>query len=67
LAEAGDEADMLRAMLRAMLAERCKAVARYDRKEAPVYDLVTTKGGPKFKTAETVDTAERGGSTPKEG
>jgi uncharacterized protein (TIGR03435 family) len=49
---------MLRAMLRNMLAERCKVVAHYGSKAAPVYDLVLTKGGPKFKQAETVDMAE---------
>ncbi len=49
---------MLRAMLQAMLAERCKVVVHYGSKEAPVYDLVIAKGGPKFKRAETVDTAE---------
>lgn len=49
---------MLRAMLQAMLAERCKVVVRYRSKEAPVYELAIAKGGPKFKQAETVDTAE---------
>lgn len=49
---------MLRAMLQAMLAERCKAVTNYGTTEAPVYDLVIAKGGPKFKRAETVDVAE---------
>ena len=49
---------MLRAMLQAMLAERCKVVVHYGSKEAPVYDLVIAKSGPKFKQAETVDTAE---------
>ena len=49
---------MLRAMMQAMLAERCKVVVHYGSKEAPVYDLVIAKGGPKFKQAETVDTAE---------
>jgi uncharacterized protein (TIGR03435 family) len=49
---------LLRAMLQAMLAERCKVVVHYGSKEAPVYDLVIAKGGPKFKRAETVDTAE---------
>jgi uncharacterized protein (TIGR03435 family) len=49
---------MLREMLQAMLAERCKVVAHYGSKEAPVYDLVIAKGGPKFKQAETVDMAE---------
>lgn len=49
---------MLREMLQAMLAERCKAVVHYGSKEAPVYDLVIANGGPKFKQAETVDMAE---------
>jgi uncharacterized protein (TIGR03435 family) len=49
---------MLRAMLQAMLAERCKVVVHYGSKEVPVYDLVIAKGGPKFKQAETVDPAE---------
>ena len=49
---------MLRAMLQAMLAERCKVVMHYRNKEAAVYDLVIAKGRPKFKQAETVDTAE---------
>jgi uncharacterized protein (TIGR03435 family) len=49
---------MLRAMLQDMLAERCRVVAHYGSKQAPVYDLVIAKGGPKFKQAETVDTAE---------
>jgi len=49
---------MLRAILQAMLAERCKVVVHYGSEEAPVYDLVIAKGGPMFKQAETVDTAE---------
>lgn len=49
---------MLRAMLRDMLAERCKVLSHYGSKEAPVYNLVIAKGGPKFKQAETVDTGE---------
>jgi uncharacterized protein (TIGR03435 family) len=49
---------MLRAMLQAMLAERCKVVAHYGTKEVPVYDLLIAKGGPKFKQTETVDMAE---------
>ena len=49
---------MLRAMLQAMLSERCRVVVHYASKEAPVYDLVIMKGGPKFKQAETVDAAE---------
>lgn len=49
---------MLRSMLQAMLAERCKVVVHYAGKEVPVYNLVIAKGGPKFKRAETVDTAQ---------
>jgi bla regulator protein blaR1 len=49
---------MLRKMLQAMLAERCKVVVHYGIKESSVYNLVVTKGGPKFKPAETVDMAE---------
>jgi uncharacterized protein (TIGR03435 family) len=49
---------MLREMLQAMLAERCKVVVHYGSKDSPVYDLMIAKGGPKFKQAETVDTAE---------
>ncbi len=49
---------MLRTMLQAMLVERCRVVVHYGSKEAPVYDLVVVKGGPKFKRAETVDIAE---------
>jgi uncharacterized protein (TIGR03435 family) len=49
---------MLRAMLQAMLAERCNVVAHYGTKEVSVYDLVVAKGGPKFKAAETVDPAD---------
>jgi len=58
---------MLRAMLQAMLAERCKVAVHYGSKEAPVYDLVIAKGGPKFKRAETVDTAELGQKHPTGG
>jgi uncharacterized protein (TIGR03435 family) len=49
---------MLRAMLRHMLTERCKVSAHYESKDAPVYDLVIMKGGPKFEQAKTVDTAQ---------
>jgi uncharacterized protein (TIGR03435 family) len=49
---------MLREMLQAMLAERCKVVVHYGSKESPVYNLVIAKGGPRFKQAETVDMAE---------
>lgn len=46
---------MLRAMLQTMLMDRCKVTAHYGIKEEPVYNLVVSKGGPKFKPAETVD------------
>jgi uncharacterized protein (TIGR03435 family) len=49
---------MLREMLQAMLAERCKVVVHYGSKESPVYNLVVAKGGTRFKQAETVDMAE---------
>jgi len=49
---------MLRAMLQAMLAQRLKVVVHHESKEVSVYNLVLAKGGPKFKQAETVDTAE---------
>ena len=49
---------MLRTMLQAMLAERCKVVVHHESKEMPIYDLVVAKGGPKFKPAETVDVDE---------
>ena len=49
---------MLRAMLQDLLAERCKVVVHYGSKEASVYELVVAKTGPKFKPAETIDTAE---------
>lgn len=49
---------MLRAMLQDMLAERCKVALHYASKEAPVYNLLTAKGGPKFRPAETVDPSE---------
>jgi uncharacterized protein (TIGR03435 family) len=49
---------MLRTMLETMLAERCNVVVHHESKEMAVYDLVVTKGGPKFKQAETVDAAE---------
>jgi len=49
---------MLREMLQAMLAERCKVVVHHGSKESPVYNLVVAKGGPRFKQAEAVDMAE---------
>lgn len=49
---------MLRAMLRTMLAERCKVLTHYAAREEAVYNLVVARGGPKFKQAETIDVAE---------
>jgi uncharacterized protein (TIGR03435 family) len=40
---------MLRSMLQAMLADRCKLVVHRESTEMPVYELVVSKGGPKFK------------------
>jgi uncharacterized protein (TIGR03435 family) len=42
---------MLRAMMQAMLAERCKLVVHRGTKEVAVYELVVGKGGPKLKEA----------------
>jgi uncharacterized protein (TIGR03435 family) len=50
---------MLRAMLQALLVERCKIVVHRDVKEVPVDLLVVGKNGPKFK--ETDPTAEHPG------
>ncbi len=49
---------MMREMLRGMLADRMKLAAHIESHEMPVYELTVTKGGPKFKTAETVDGGE---------
>jgi uncharacterized protein (TIGR03435 family) len=54
----GTRRTMLRAMLQAMLADRCRVVTHYESKEEPVYDLVVSKGGPKFKQAQTVNVDE---------
>lgn len=40
---------MLRSMLQEMLVERCKVSVHREVKELPVYSLVVTKNGPKFK------------------
>ena len=40
---------MLRAMLQALLVDRCKLVVHREVKEVPVYSLVVGKNGPKFK------------------
>jgi uncharacterized protein (TIGR03435 family) len=52
------QAAMLRTMVRALLEERLKAVVHLDVKNLPIYNLVVLKNGPKFKAAETVDSAE---------
>jgi len=51
---------MLHAMLQTMLAERFKVLVHHESREAPVYNLVVAKGGPKFKQAENLDTAGTG-------
>jgi uncharacterized protein (TIGR03435 family) len=57
---------MMHAMLKAMLAERCKLTAHREMKEVPVYALVLGKGGPKFKE-EPVDEQHPSGVTPSGG
>ncbi len=52
------QAAMLRTMMRALLEERLKAVVHIEDKSLPIYDLVVRKNGPKFRAAETVDSAE---------
>jgi uncharacterized protein (TIGR03435 family) len=47
----GLQKDMLHAMLRNLLAERCKLVIHTTMTEAPVYDLVVGKHGPKLTEA----------------
>lgn len=42
---------MLRAMMQALLADRCKLVVHRGTKDVAVYDLVIAKGGPKLKAA----------------
>jgi uncharacterized protein (TIGR03435 family) len=54
----GLQPQMLRAMMRALLEERLKAVAHIENKELPVFNLVVAKNEPKFKAAEAVDSAE---------
>jgi uncharacterized protein (TIGR03435 family) len=45
------EPEMLRTMMQAMLADRCKLVVHRGSKEVAVYSLVTGKSGPKLKAA----------------
>src|SRR6185312_12906084 len=42
---------MLRAMIQALLAERCKLAVHRGSKDVAVYSLVIAKGGPKLKAA----------------
>jgi uncharacterized protein (TIGR03435 family) len=49
---------MLRAMMQALLEERCKMVVHRDVKEVPVYSLVVGKNGPKFKPTNPDETHE---------
>ena len=53
--------DQRRGMLRAMLADRFHLVAHVETKTLPVYNLVLTKDGPKFKP--TVHPADDGGTS----
>jgi uncharacterized protein (TIGR03435 family) len=50
--------EMLRAMMRALLEDRLKAVVHIGNKEMQIFDLVVAKNGPKFKAAGTVDSAQ---------
>jgi uncharacterized protein (TIGR03435 family) len=55
-----------RAMMRALLADRCKLKVHWETKEGPVYDLVIAKGGLKMKEAsadEVSETIWKGSST----
>jgi uncharacterized protein (TIGR03435 family) len=47
----GLQKDMLHAMLRTLLAERCELVIHSTTTEAPIYELVVGKHGPKLKEA----------------
>jgi uncharacterized protein (TIGR03435 family) len=49
---------MLRAMMQALLEERCKIVVHREVKEEPVYSLVVGKNGPKFKATNPDETHE---------
>jgi uncharacterized protein (TIGR03435 family) len=49
---------MLRAMLQALLVDRCKLVVHREVKEVPVYSLVVGKNGPKFKPTNPDETHE---------
>jgi len=49
---------MLRAMLRAMLADRFTLVVHRETKEIPIYEMTVAKNGPKFKPAEATALAD---------
>ena len=48
---ANDRNDQIRAMLRALLAERFQLTVHREIKEVPVYDMVAAKNGPKLQNA----------------
>lgn len=50
-----------RAMMRTLLAARCKLEAHWETKEGPVYDLVIAKGGLKMKEASPNETSHATG------
>jgi uncharacterized protein (TIGR03435 family) len=56
---------MLRAMLQAMLIDRCKLAVHRDLKELAVYSLILSKNGPTFK--ETIPDQPHPGGTPVPG
>jgi uncharacterized protein (TIGR03435 family) len=49
---------MLRAMMQALLVDRCKLVVHREVKEVPVYSLVVGKNGPRFKATNPEETHE---------
>lgn len=57
-ADANVTRDDMKPMLQALLADRFRLVIRRETKDAPVYELVVAKGGPKLKESES--TGERG-------
>jgi len=58
---------MLRAMLQAMLAERCKLAVHRDFKEESIYSLVVAKNGPKMKEWVQGETHPPGRNLPNNG
>jgi uncharacterized protein (TIGR03435 family) len=57
----GLQKDMLHAMLRTLLAERCKLLIHSTTTEAPIYELVVGKNGPKLTEATPGALAPSGG------